>query len=105
MWKKAVFGTALTGFLSYVVWVSSIGPTRHQIEWDVATRVTSVLEHTGFTGVIPVVDGRDVELRGSVPSPSEAQRAERIVSMVRGVRVVRMDVIVGDGDTRGGGDT
>ena len=53
MWKKAVFGTALTGFLSYVVWVSSIGPTRHQIEWDVATRVTSVLERTGFTEVIP----------------------------------------------------
>ena len=105
MWKKAVFGTALTGFLSYVVWVSSIGPTRHQIEWDVATRVTSVLERTGFADVIPVIDGRDVELRGSVPSASEAQRAERIVSMVRGVRVVRMDMLVGDGDGQGGGDT
>lgn len=104
MWKKAVFGTASAGFLGFVVWVSCLSPVRHQIEWDVATRVTSALDRTGFTGVVPVVDGRDVELRGEVPSASEARRAERIVRMIRGVRVVRMDMLVGD-DGRGGGDT
>ena len=66
MWKKAVFGTVSAGFLGYVVWVSCLSTTRHQIEWDVATRVTAVLERTGFSNVVPVVDGRDVELRGEV---------------------------------------
>ncbi|HSN83698.1 MAG TPA: BON domain-containing protein [Polyangiales bacterium] len=104
MWKKAVFGTASAGFLGYVVWVSCLSPVRHEIEWHLATRVTSVLERTGFTEVVPVVDGRDVELRGEVPSESEARRAERVVRMIRGVRVVRTDMLVGD-DGRGGGDT
>ncbi|KPK16077.1 MAG: hypothetical protein AMJ62_07295 [Myxococcales bacterium SG8_38] len=104
MWKKAVFGTASASFLGYVVWVSCLSSVRHQIEWDVATRVASTLERTGLTEVVPVVDGRDVELRGKVPSASEAWRAERIVRMIRGVRVVRTDMLVGD-DGRGGGDT
>ena len=105
MWKKAVFGTVSAGFLSYVVWLSCLSPARHQIEWDVATRVGHVLERTGFSEVVPVVDGRDVELRGQVPSESEAQRAERIVSMVRGVRVVRMDLFVAGDDSLGGGES
>ncbi|MBW1762362.1 MAG: BON domain-containing protein [Deltaproteobacteria bacterium] len=105
MWKKAVFGTVSAGFLSYVVWVSCLSPARHQIEWDVATRVTAVLERTGFSEVIPVVDGRDVELRGEVPSVSEAQRAERIVSMVRGVRAVHANMLVAGEDGLGGGET
>lgn len=105
MWKKAVFGTASAGFLGYVVWVSYLSPARHQVEWDVATRVTAVLERTGFSAVIPVVDGRDVELRGQVPSALEAQRAERIVSMVRGVRVVRASMRVGGDGSHGGGET
>lgn len=105
MWKKAIFGTASAGFLGYVVWVSYLSPTRHQVEWDVATRVIAVLERTGFSAVIPVVDGRDVELRGQVPSVSEAQRAERIVSMVRGVRVVRANMLVAEESGGGGGDT
>jgi hypothetical protein len=105
MWKKAVFGTVSAGFLSYVVWVSGLSPARHQIEWDVATRVTSALERTGFSQVVPVVDGRDVELRGEVPSVAEAQRAERIVSMIRGVRVVRANMLVAGEDGLGGGET
>ena len=105
MWKKAVFGTVSAGFLGYVAWVSCLSTTRHQIEWDVATRVSDVLERTGFSELVPVVDGRDVELRGQVPSESEAQRAERIVSMVRGVRVVRMDLHVAGEDSLGGGET
>jgi hypothetical protein len=105
MWKKAVFGTVSASFLSYVVWVSCLSPARHQIEWDVATRVTDVLERTGFSEVIPVVDGRDVELRGDMPSVSEAQRAERIVSMVRGVRVVRASMLVAGDKGLGGGET
>ena len=105
MWKKAVFGTVSAGFLSYVVWLSCLSPARHQIEWDVATRVIAVLERTGFSGVVPVVDGRDVELRGEVPSVSEAQRAERIVSMVRGVRVVHANMLVAREEGLGGGET
>jgi hypothetical protein len=105
MWKKAVFGTVSAGFLSYVVWLSCLSPARHQIEWDVATRVGDVLERTGFSEVVPVVDGRDVELRGQVSSESEARRAERIVRMVRGVRVVRMDLRVAGEDSLGGGET
>ncbi len=105
MWKKAVFGTVSASFLGYVVWVSCLSPARHQVEWDVATRVTAVLERTGFAEVIPVVDGRDVELRGEVPTASEAQRAERIVSMVRGVRVVHANMLVADEEGLGGGET
>ena len=105
MWKKAVFGTVSAGFLGYVVWVSCLSTTRHEIEWDVATRVTAVLERTGFSEVIPVVDGRDVELRGGVSSVSEAQRAERIVSMLRGVRAVRANMYVAGDEGLGGGET
>ena len=105
MWRKAVFGTFLAGFLGYVAWVCCLSPMRHQIEWDVATRVSAVLERTGFADVMPVVDGRDVELRGVVPTSAEAQRAERIVSMVRGVRVVRMNVLVTEDQGLGGGET
>ena len=105
MWKKAVFGTVSASFLSYVVWVSCLSPARHQIEWDVATRVTAVLERTGFSEVVPVVDGRDVELLGEVPSVAEALRAERIVSMVRGVRVVDANMLVVGEGRPGGGET
>jgi hypothetical protein len=105
MWKKAVFGSVSAGYLGYIVWVSCVSPMPHQIEWDVATRVTAVLERTGFDEVIPVVDGRDVELRGQVSSASEGQRAERIVSMVRGVRVVRANLLIGGEERLGGGDT
>jgi hypothetical protein len=105
MWKKAVFGTVLAGFLGHAVWVSVLSPMRHEIEWDVATRVGGVLQRTGFSDVIPIVDGRDVELRGEVASPSEAQRAERIVSMVRGVRVVSARLRVADDESLGGGET
>jgi osmotically-inducible protein OsmY len=55
--------------------------------------------------VVPVVDGRDVELRGDVPSVSEAQRAVRIVSMVRGVRVVNANMLVAGEEGLGGGET
>lgn len=105
MWKKAVFGIASAGFLGFVLWVSCLSSARHQIEWDVAARVVDVLDRTGFSEVVPVVDGRDVELRGQVASDSEARRAERIVSMVRGVRVVRAKMTVSVEDRGGGGDT
>ena len=105
MWKKAVFGTVSAGFLGYVVWFSCLSIAPHQIEWDVATRVTEVLDRTGFEQVIPVVDGRDVELRGEVGSSAEAERAERIVTMVRGVRVVRANLRVDGALRRGGGDS
>ena len=58
-----------------------------------------------FQGSFPLLDGRDVELRGEVPSVSEAQRAERIVSMVRGVRVVRANMLVAGEEGLGGGET
>lgn len=105
MWKKAVFGTVSAGFLGFVVWISLLSPARHQIEWDVATRVAVVLERTGFSELVPVVDGRDVELRGQVPSEAEARRAERIVGMVRGVRAVRTDLVVAGDGSLGGGET
>jgi hypothetical protein len=105
MWKRAVFGTGLAGFLGYVLWVSCLSSLPHNIEWDVATRVTDVLDRTGFDGVVPVVDGRDVELRGVVGSESDAARAERIVTMVRGVRTVRGSLRVGPSDDLGGGDS
>jgi len=105
MWKKAVFGTVSAGFLGYVVWFSCLSSAPHQIEWDVATRVIDVLDRTGFANVVPVVDGRDVELRGRVAKASDAQRAERIVSMVRGVRVVRSNVLIAEESGDGGGDT
>ena len=105
MWKKAVFGTVTAGFLGYVVWVSCLSSAPHQIEWDVATRVIEVLDRTGFADVVPVVDGRDVELRGQVATASEARRAERIVSMVRGVRVVRTNMLVAEESGGRGGDT
>lgn len=106
MWKKAVFGTLLAGFFGYAVWFCCLSSARHLIEWDVATRVIEVLDRTGFENVVPVVDGRDVELRGTVASATDAARAERIVGMVRGVRVVRADLFVGKSeDDRDGGDT
>jgi len=105
MWKKAVFGTVSAGFLGYVVWFSCLSTAPHQIEWDVATRVTERLDRTGFHEVIPVVDGRDVELRGQVGSEAQAQRAERIVSMVRGVRIVRANMLIAEETDGGGGDT
>jgi hypothetical protein len=105
MWKKAVFGTASAGFLGLVVWVSCLSGVPHQIEWDVATRVIDVLDRTGFGEIVPVVDGRDVELRGQVASASDARRAERIVSMVRGVRAVRANVVVAREGEPGGGDS
>jgi len=105
MWKKAVFGAMSAGFLAYVTWVSCLSSAPHQIEWDVATRVTERLDRTGFADVVPVVDGRDVELRGSVASVSEAGRAERVVSMVRGVRLVRANMLVAADGSDGGGDT
>lgn len=105
MWKKAVFGMVSASFIGFVVWMSCLSPVRHEIEWDVATRVGEVLERTGFADVVPVVDGRDVELRGQVESASEARRAERIVSMVRGVRIVRTDLFVSGESSLGGGET
>lgn len=105
MWKKALFGTVSAGFLGYVVWVSCLSTARHQIEWDVATRVTSVLDRTGFSRVVAVVEGRDVELRGKVQSESEAQRAERIVSMIRGVRAVSANMLVTEDKGPHGGET
>ena len=105
MWKTAVFGTVTAGFLGYVVWVACLSSAPHQIEWDVANRVIDVLERTGLDEVVPVVDGRDVELRGVVQSSAEASRAERIVSMVRGVRVVRANMLVSRSTDGGGGDT
>ena len=105
MWKKAVFGTVTAGFLSYVVWFSCLSSAPHQIEWEVANRVNDVLKRSGFDQVVSVVDGRDVELRGVVADSRDAARAERIVSMVRGVRVVRADMLVSRSDGGGGGDT
>ncbi len=108
MWKKGVFGAVLAAFLGYVAWVAYLSPTRHQIEWDVATRVTHVLMHTGFDDIMPVVEGRDVALQGEVTSTSEAERAERIVRNLGGVRVVRSELVVQeerDLARQGGGDT
>ncbi|MEM7136999.1 MAG: BON domain-containing protein [Myxococcota bacterium] len=106
MWKQGIFGAVLAAFLGYVAWVAFLSPTRHQIEWDVAIRVGQVLEHTGFDGVMPVVDGRDVELEGQVASAADAARAARIVRNVGGVRVVRSALVVADEAPRGqgGGD-
>ena len=103
MWKKAVFGTVSAGFLGYVLWFSCLSDARHQIEWDVATRVTAVLGRTGFNDVTAVVDGREVELRGQVASASEAARVARITRMVRGVRVVHARVLVAGDERLGGG--
>ena len=47
----------------------------------------------------------NTELRGEVPSVLEAQRAERIVSMVRGVRVVHANMQVAGKEALGGGET
>ena len=97
-----------TGTFAYVDYAQYVGslkagfPLRRH---PVADRVTDVLGRTGFQEVIPVVDGRDVELRGEVASPAEAARAERIVSMVRGVRVVRAALDIGAASGRGGGDS
>ncbi|MEM8608702.1 MAG: BON domain-containing protein [Myxococcota bacterium] len=105
MWKQGIFGAVLAAFLGYVAWVAFLSPARHQIEWDVATRVSQVLEHTGFRGVLPIVDGRDVELQGEVASAAEAERATRIVQNLRGVREVRSQLTVSGGGSapRGGG--
>ena len=105
MWKKAVFGTVTAGFLGYVVWFSCLSNAPHQIEWEVANRVVDVLERSGLDDVVPIVDGRDVELRGQVADAREASRAERIVSMIRGVRVVRANMLVSRPEGGGGGDT
>lgn len=112
MWKKGVFGIVSAAFFGYVAWVACLSPTRHQIEWDVATRVSNVLERTGLDDIMPVVEGRDVELQGEVASRAEAQRAERIVRNLRGVRVVHSQLAIADGEADGdpagrqrGGDT
>jgi hypothetical protein len=94
MWKKGVFGTVLAAFLGYVAWVAFFSSTRHEIEWDIATRVSSVLERTGFDEVMPVVEGRDIELQGVVATHGEAERAERIVSALPGVRIVDSQLLV-----------
>ena len=95
MWKQGIFGAVSAAFLGYVAWVCYLSPARHQIEWDVATRVSQILEHSGFARVEPVVDGRDVELRGTVGTTADAARAERIVANLRGVRAVRSELVVG----------
>lgn len=105
MWKQGIFGAVLAAFLGYVAWVAWIGPTRHQIEWDIATRVNQVLEHSGLAAVLPVVEGRDVELQGQVGSVAEAARAERLVQRLRGVRGVHSRLaITGATAAREGGD-
>ena len=105
MTKKAVFGLAAAAFGGYVVWVACLSTVPHGIERDVANRVTSILERTGFNSVIPTVDGRDVTLQGEVPSEAVARRAERIVRSQRGVRAVRSELTLGPidlpGDERG----
>jgi hypothetical protein len=105
MWKKAVFGTVTAGFLSYVVWFSCFSSAPHQVEWEVANRVIDVLQRSGFDQVVPIVDGRDVELRGHVADAKDADRAERIVGMIRGVRIVRANMLVSRSDGGGGGDS
>lgn len=106
MWKQGIFGAVLAAFLSYVAWVAWLGPARHQIEWDIATRVNQLLEHSGLRSVVPIVEGRDVELHGEVASASEAKRAERIVRNLRGVRVVDSSLVVAGATptASGGGD-
>ena len=106
MWRQGVFGGVLAAFLGYVAWVAFLSSARHQIEWDIATRVGQTLEHTGFQGVLPVVDGRDVELLGEVASVAQAARAERIVRKLTGVRGVTAQLVVAGGgpERMGGGD-
>ena len=94
MWKRGVFGTLALAFLGYVLWFALLSPARHRIEWDIATRVNEVLERTGVHAVMPIVEGRDVELEGEVPSEAEAVRVERIVRNLRGVRVVRSRLVI-----------
>ena len=101
MTRKAVFGLAAVTFGGYVVWVACLSAVPHEIERDVANRVTAILERTGFGSVIPVVDGRDVTLQGEVPSEAVAQRAERIVRSQRGVRDVRSELTLGPIDLPG----
>jgi len=103
MWQQGVFGSVLAAFLGFAAWVAYFSPTRHQIEWDVATRVSHVLEHTGFEEVMPVVEGRDVALHGEVASTAEAERAARIVRHLKGVRLVESQLTVASvaGEPRG----
>ncbi len=103
MWKQGVFGVVAGAFLGYVVWIAWVGPTRHQVEWDVALRVEQVLEQSGFDDLVPVVDGRDVELQGNVQSIADAARAERIVEGLRAVREVHSELTVGGTTGLGGG--
>jgi hypothetical protein len=88
MGKKAVFASVTTAFVAYVAWIVMLSPLPHHIEQVLRASALEQLEGDGFTDVIPVLDGRDVELYGTVPSAEHLAAAEGAVRTVPGVRKV-----------------
>lgn len=88
MGKKAVFASVTAAFVAYVAWVVTLSPLPHHVEQELMANAVEQLERDGLTDVIPVLDGRDVELYGTVPSAADLAAAEGAVSMVPGVRKV-----------------
>jgi hypothetical protein len=88
MGKKAVFASVTTAFVAYVAWIVMLSPLPHHIEQVLRASALEQLEGDGFDDVIPVLDGRDVELYGTVPSAEHLAAAEAAVRTVPGVRKV-----------------
>ncbi len=70
-------------------------------EDDLGARSATELERAGLDLAVRV-DGRDVSLSGSVASDGEAALAGHLVSAVRGVRRVTVDVTVDPAAAAGG---
>ncbi|GGN72650.1 hypothetical protein GCM10010112_41270 [Actinoplanes lobatus] len=79
-----LFGlTALAGF--------QLGPNRHRIEHDLATRSRAALTTAGHTGVRVSFSGRDATV--VTGSQSQADDAREVLATVAGVRAVHTEVV------------
>ena len=65
-----------------------------EIQADIQARSQAAVSQAGYDQIAVNTDGRDVTLSGQVPDQDIAEDAGRIVSGVRGVRVVHNDISV-----------
>ncbi|MEO0557664.1 MAG: OmpA family protein [Bacteroidota bacterium] len=96
-WLLGLAGLAVLTLLC--VWTNAPG-----IERDLQERTTAVLDERGFTGTGAALSGRDVTLRGGVPSEDARMEALAAARAVPGVRVVHDELRIArdDGASTGG---
>ena len=106
MGKMAVFASVTAAFVAYVAWIVMLSPLPHHIEQALRVSAVEQLDRDELRDVIPVLDGRDVQLYGTVPSVEHLALAEEAVRTVTGVRKVesklRVTVAAARADARRG---